>query len=109
MEKLERQGHHVSLIKVFLPREKAKNSELPRAISQFFFTNSQFFFTNNTTTYHNFNRIHLMTFNLNVTTYKFLKVYIVDLVTFIRPFSSKIKNNTKTFCDIGFSDIPHKY
>ena len=41
--------------------------------------------------------------------FKFLMVYIVDLVTFTRPFSNIIKNNTKSFRDIESSDISYKY
>ena len=35
-------------------------------------------------------------------------IYIADSVTFIRPFSDKIKNHTKAFHDIESSDISHK-
>ena len=33
----------------------------------------------------------------------------MDIITFIRPFRSIIKNNIKAFRDIGSSDISHKY
>ena len=36
-------------------------------------------------------------------------LYIVNLVTFIRLFSSIIKNHTKDFRDIGSSDISYKF
>ena len=41
---------------------------------------------------------------------KFLIVYIVNLVKFVRLFKSIINNyrSTKAFCDIGFSDSSHK-
>ena len=37
--------------------------------------------------------------------FKFLMVYIVDLVIFVRSFCSIIKNHIKDFRDIGSSDI----
>ena len=60
-------------------------------------------------------KFEVATFKLNVTKYIPQKanyvvviVYIVDLVTFIIPFNNIIKNYTKTFRDIGSSDISHK-